>query len=450
MHTLKLLLFRMPEGSPRLTVDEVRAQLGPRACELAPLRCRLQPMPLRLFHPVWIDAGDPDLELHVLPTRVLSPGGARELGELVSSLAAQPLDRGRPLWQLWVVDGLDSGRAAMVLKLHHTVADGHSSARIIAHLLGGLDAAAPAAAQAAPSRLSLLAGALPELASTVARSPRILRRAVCAGRTVSGLRRPGTVRLAGAFTGPMMPWNRPPTPRRTFGFVAVERSELRTVADARGCTSTELILAVLGGALRSYVLDHGLAGERGLSASVPVSLRKPGEHEWGDRVGTVFVDLCTELADPLERLDTIAATLSWVRAHREELDLEHWDDLWQLYPLVRVGYLAALAAMRRTAGRPTFSLIASSVTGPQAPLSCGRAELEEIHSLGVLTEDQGLNVTTWSYGTQVGFGVTSCPEFVPDIWDLVARIPRALEELVGYCQPSANASRSAGSFTAWT
>jgi diacylglycerol O-acyltransferase / wax synthase len=448
MHTLKLLRFATPPRSPELSVEEVRARLGPRIRELAPLRRRLQPVPLGLFHPLWIDIGDPDLELHVCPVSVAAPGGVRELGDLVASLASVPLDRAAPLWQLWVVDGLQAGSAAMVLKLHHAVADGHSSARIIAHLLGGLDAGEPVtplAPASAPPERRLLTQGLRELAGTLAHSAGILRRATRAGKAAAKLRRAGGgVRLAGAFTGPMMPWNERPTSRRSFGFVSVESADMRMVQAAHGCTSTELVLAIVGGALRSYVLDRGLSRERGLSACVPVSLRAGDQHEWGNHVGNVFVELATELADPIERLEVIKQTMSAVRARRGELDLEHWDELWQLYPLTRVGYLAALGVMRRTAGRPTFSVITSSVTGPRSPLAFGSAQLQEIHSLGVLTEDLGLNITTWSYDHRLSFGVTSCPDLVPDVWDLVERIPGALSEILSSCsEPAPRAAPAA-------
>jgi diacylglycerol O-acyltransferase len=161
-------------------------------------------------------------------------------------------------------------------------------------------------------------------------------------------------------------------------------------------------------------------------------------------VGNVFVELATELDDPLARLETIVRTMSAVRAQREQLDLEHWDELWQLYPLTRIGYLAALGVMRRTVGRPTFSVIASSVSGPRAPLACGSAQLREIHSLGVLTEDLGLNITTWSYDDRLSFGVTSCPDLVADVWDLLARIPSALAELLSCCSlPAPHAAPAA-------
>jgi hypothetical protein len=117
-------------------VERVRAALAPRVAELVPLRERLVSVPLGLFHPVWIDPGPPDLQRHVRAVRAAVPGGLAQLGELVSRLMSAPLDRTWPLWELWVVDGLEPGRGALVLKLHHAIADGHSSERIISHLFG--------------------------------------------------------------------------------------------------------------------------------------------------------------------------------------------------------------------------------------------------------------------------------------------------------------------------
>jgi diacylglycerol O-acyltransferase / wax synthase len=434
MHTLKLLVFETAPGSSPQNVERVRETLGPRIRELSPLRRRLQPVPLRLFHPVWVDAGDPDLEHHVRPARVAAPGGERELAQLVAELAILPLEPGLPLWQLWVVEGLEHGRAALVLKLHHAVADGHSSGRVIAHLLGGIDAGEERlGVEPAPSSLRLLIDALPPLAATVLSSGRIIRRGIRAGRASTRLRRSSPARLAGAFTAERMLWNEAPTMRRSFAYVSLPQAELRRVQEVRSCTSAELVGALVAGALRSYLDAHGIAHERGLSASIPFSLRTADQLEWGNHVGTVFIELATELADPLTRLAAITEAISTVRAHRQELDLEQWDELWELYPLTRIAYLASLAITRRTIDRPTFNLIVSSVTGPASPLSLMGAELKAIHSLGVLTEDQGLNITTWSYGDQLSFGVTSCPELIGDVWDLAERIAPALAELVEAC-----------------
>jgi diacylglycerol O-acyltransferase len=430
MHTLKLLTFELEPGSPALDLEGVREALGERIRQLAPLRRRLRRVPLGLFHPVWVDAGDPDLEAHVRAVAVQAPGGPRELGQLLSTLAMRPLERSRPLWELWLIEGLPERQAALALKLHHTVADGHASGRIIAHMLGGESQTEQVACEQDPSSLELLAGALPELARMVARGGSILRRAMRAGTAAAEVRRSQSVRLAKPFTGPAMPWSVRPTMRRTFGYISLDLADLRAVQDAGGCTSAELVLTLLGGALRSYLADHGLPAGAHLSATVPVSVRAPDRQaEWGNHVGNVFVELGGELSDPLERLHAISATMSAVRAHRGELDLEHWDDLWQLYPLMRSGYLASLIVGGRALRRPTFSVIASSVTGPSTPLHCGTARLTAIHALGVLTEDLGLNLTTWTYADQLSFGVTSCPEFVPDVWDLLERIPVALAEL---------------------
>lgn len=434
MHTLKLLLFDTPPGASGLTVEEVREALGPRIRELLPLRRRMVPVPLRIFHPIWFDAGDPDLDFHVRQARVGEGEERVVLGELVARLASERLDRAHPLWQLWVVGGLRSGRGALIVKLHHAIGDGHASARLIAHLLGPLSptqtGTPTTGAEERPSDLRLFLDGARELAGTLLRGGVILRRATRAGRASTRLRQTSGAGLAGSFSSPKLPWSRRPAMRRSFGFVSLDRDELALLQQARGCTSAELILAIMGGALRSYTREHGIAERDGLNASVPVSLRGPDQlEEWGNHVGTVFIELATGLEDPLERLRLISGAMSAVREQREVLDLGHWDELWELYPLMRFSYLAALAVMHRAVGRPTFSLIVSSVPGPPAPLSCCGARLEGIYSLGVLTEDQGLNVTTWSYGDRIGFGITSCPEFLPDVWDLVGRVPQALEEL---------------------
>jgi WS/DGAT/MGAT family acyltransferase len=469
MHTLKLLVFAASEEAPPLSASGVRAELASRISELAPLRRRLVGGPAGVFKPAWIDEGEPDLEYHVQAATVTPPGGDRELGALVAELGQGALDRSRPLWRIWVVEGLGEGREAIALKMHHCLGDGAASSRLIASLLSPPPAAlgvslpeadgrpehararlggAPtgrSTAQRRPSRGAMLAASLSELARTTLAAPGILRRSSRAMRALNALQRAEGLPLAKPFATAKTPWNESPSARRTFGFVSVRRSELRAVQEAQACTVTEVVLAVVAGALRTYLRDQRIADEPRLTASVPVSLRSVEEQvEWGNRVAPLFLELGTELADPLERLACAKSALSAVRSERAALDLEHWDELWELYPLVVGAHRIASGAIGRLLRRPTFNLIVSSVRGPSPSLGCGGASLSAIHTLGVLTNDLGLNVTTWSYGEQLSFGVTSCPEFVADVWKLVELLPQALAELASASASTASAPRSAG------
>lgn len=434
LHTLKILVLDPPEdGSGAPDAQAVRAALAPRIAALAPLRNVLVRVPLRAFHPLWRDGGMPDLDVHIRTVRSAAPGGEPELSAELSRLANGRLPRDRPLWELWVIDGLDDGRVALALKLHHSVADGTASALLIEALFG-LDGDPPRAAhpprpEVPPGRARLLAGALPALGATIARAPGLMRRGRRAAANTRRLREEGMVATAPTFSGPRMAWNAPPTGRRAVAFASVPAADVAAVAYARRCTIGDVVVAATAGALRGYLEDRDALPAMPLTVCVPISARPPGADPWGNHVASAFIALPTPVGEPLARLDAVYAAMSGVRAHRAELDVALWDDLWELYPLFRAGYMAALAAARLRRSPPTYNLIVTVVRGPTGRLGVGGAVASELRSIGPLSEDLGLNVTAWTHGDRISFGVIACVEPVPDLDMIAEGLPAALAQL---------------------
>jgi WS/DGAT/MGAT family acyltransferase len=365
------------------------------------------------------------------------PGGVRELCRLVSALASDPLDRSRPLWELWVIGGLAGGRVAVVFKLHHSIADGLSSAQLIIDLLdesertGEGEAGSPLQVEHVPGPARRAALALPELARLLGTLPSLLgrtRRAAATGRARKKAGRPAAAR---AFTSPMCSWNVGLTPHRAYGFAEVALQDLRMVKDAFKCTINDVVLAVAAGAVRSYLEAHGELPDETLTAAVPVSLRRPEEKRaWGNRLSNIFPSLATDVDDPVERLRAIHASMSAAKENHDAGDPELLQDWFDFYPLQRAFQSSAVWMMHRTAKRPMYNVIVSNVRGPSAPLYSDGARLVGIHSMGPLVDDLGLNITAWSYLDRMSFGVVTCQELVTDVWDVVDRIPPALDELV--------------------
>jgi WS/DGAT/MGAT family acyltransferase len=191
-----------------------------------------------------------------------------------------------------------------------------------------------------------------------------------------------------------------------------------------------VFLALVAGAVRQYLLAHGELPEEPLTVAAPVSVRRPGEERaWGNRLATWIVGLATDLDDPLARLAAIHHGTEVARAIQTSHDRKLQDDWMEYWPAFRV-YSAWLPAIgNRLTGRPSYSLIASSVAGPRQPLYRGGARLEQIISMGPLLQPFGLNITGWSYVDDLTVGVVACREHVPDIWDLAEGLPRALDEL---------------------
>ena len=434
MHTLKVGILD-PAGTPGLTVDDLRRILAGRAPKLAPLRRRVALTPGRLFHPLWLEGGPPDLDYHVRAETAPAPGGNRELGRVVSAIASAPLDRTRPLWELWLIDGLAGGRLALVFKLHHSLADGLSSAQLIVELMDGaepgLSTAEDAEPDAVPSTGAQVRAAGRELVRLLPHFPALAARSRRASAVAARRRKSGATMPAKAFTGPMLPWNRGLTPNRSYGFTTVALDDLRHVKDAVGCTLNDTVLAVAAGAVRGYLGAHGGLPQASLTAAVPVSIRRPDEsHAFGNRLSNVFPTLATDIEDPIDRLHAIHTSMAAAKEHHDARDPELWQDWWDFYPLLRVFQKSAIGLMHRTIKRPTYNVIVSSVRGPSKPLFANRVPLQEIHSMGPLVDDLGLNITAWSYLDRMSFGVVTCAELVPDVWDLVDRIPDALGELL--------------------
>ena len=435
MHTLKVAVLQ--PGDRPYDVEGLRRTLASRAHLIAPLRWRAVPTPLRLFHASWADSGLPDFDRHVRHATVDAPGGDRELCRVVSEIADAPLDRSRPLWELWVLDGLAGGRVALVFKLHHAIADGLSSAQLIIDLMDESEQAVaggpgpPLSAEPVPGPYRRVVEALPELARQLASLPSLLarsRRAAAAGRA---RKRAGLPLPAPAFRSPMCRWNEGLTPHRSYGFTEVPLDDLRAVKNAFDCTINDVVLAVAAGAVRSYLEAQGTLPHETLTAAVPVSLRGPEEQRtWGNRLSNIFPSLATDIDDPVERLRHIHANVSAAKEHHDQRDPELLQDWFDFYPLLRAFQSSAVYVMHRTAKRPMYNLIVSNVRGPSSPLYSEGAPLVGIHSMGPLVDDLGLNITAWSYLDRMSFGVVSCQELIPDLWNLVDRIPMALAELV--------------------
>jgi diacylglycerol O-acyltransferase / wax synthase len=205
---------------------------------------------------------------------------------------------------------------------------------------------------------------------------------------------------------------------------------VRAVKDRLGCTLNDVVLAMAGGALRSWLSATGELPRESLTTAVPVSVRRPEEQRvWGNRVRNMFTTLATDEASPLVRVQRIHDATTAAKAVHAETDSRLQYDWWEFYPLWRAYVSWTRGLVQRLTGRPSYNLIISNVRGPGAPLFVEGFPLEELHSMGPLANELGLNITAWSYCDQLSFGVVACPEHVPDLWDLVARLPDALQEL---------------------
>jgi len=290
-HTIKAVVLDPAAARQPLTFDAVRAAVPAMVERVEPLRWQL--LQTRLGRPWWIERPRIDLDHHVRHATAAAPGGDRELSAQISKINMGALDREHPSWQLWYVDGLADGRIALVFKLHHALADGMASLR----LLETIFSSDPAEPLPTPER-SLLDERRPNAAAwyrtvlrhqgaAAAKFPGVLARSARTVKTVRTRRKAGRPGFADAFTAPTARFNAPFTARREFAYLTCDLNQIKKIKSAFGVTVNDVYLAACSGAVRSYLDRHGELTAEPLSAVIPVAVRPPGaEVDWGNQVTT--------------------------------------------------------------------------------------------------------------------------------------------------------------------
>jgi WS/DGAT/MGAT family acyltransferase len=441
MHVMAVAVLDPSDLPGGFDAGTLRRLIESRLDDLPPFRRRIVRVPFGLHHPLWVEDPGFDLDYHVRQAAVPAPGGPRELAEFVGEVAGWPLDRDRPLWQMWVTEGLEHGHVAIVAKVHHAAIDGASGVEVLAHLVDLEPTPVPAVADTAreawqpervPNDVEMIAASL----VSIARQPaRMARAVVHLGRSLVRLGtrlRNENVHAGVPFTAPRLQWNVMITPHRQVAFATLPLDDVKTVKNAFGATVNDVVLAVLSGALRRYFIERGELPDRPLVAVIPTSVRSQDEKQLGNRVSAMFTVLATERDDPLERLSEVQETMTGAKQVHADIGgntLEEWAELAAPAVLARG---ARLYGQLRLADRhrPIHNLVVSNVPGPQFPLYIGGARLVDMYPMGPVFDGAGLNVTAMSYRDQVDVGFMACRETVPDLWRLAAEIPEALAELV--------------------
>ncbi len=457
MHTGALALLK-PIDSPDLDLaGGIHAVLNARQGLLGPFRHRLLEVPFALGRPVWVDGADLDLGAQVRRVAVPAPGGMREVAALAGDLFSTPLSRSGPLWEIWVIEGLQSGHVALLMKVHHALMDGIRGERLL-EVLFDIDADAPitrpdsppVVADRAPSPLRMLMGAATFLAGTPLRALHLGTEFVAAGaRLARVLASPDGQAAALPFRAPRTRLNRPLTPRRSFAFASVSLEDMRAVKRAFGVTMNDVALALAADVLRRYLLDRDDLPDRALVAQIPVGVHRDGEGLGGNFVAATGASLRTDIEDPVDRLLAIHTSMQSAKSMQAALgDDIVIDALAVLPPAVISTCLGIYRAFGLAAAHPPiFNAIVSNVAGPPITLySCG-ARLDAIYALGPLLVGCGINITLASYRDRVEFGVAVCPDVVEEPWELAEGIPDALAVLRKAADAgadSASATASAG------
>jgi diacylglycerol O-acyltransferase / wax synthase len=438
MHTLKIAVLDPRSIPGGYSFELVKHNLAARLHLLPSFRRRLVPVPLQIHHPVWIEDPGFDLDHHIHRAALPAPGGREELDELISDVAGTPLDRSRPLWELWVVEGLEDGAVGFVTKIHHCAADGVMAAALLSDTLSlDPDASMPAppatpwAPEPVPSRARLVRDAVVDLMRALAGTPALVWRTVRSALRVRRAKRSTAVATPGPFSGPRVSFNRSLTPSRHFVSASLPRVGVDEVRSVFGVSVNDVVLALSTRALRAYLDEHDELPDKPLVASIPVSTRTPGAPLRANSVSNLFTTLPVHLEDPVAQ---VRAVHEVTRSAKHLFDQHGFDMLagWsELTPARPYSALIRLYGRRGLAERhrPPVNLVVSSVPGPRHPLYIAGARLTAIYSMGPILEGIGLNITVWSYLQALNFGMVATREHAPDLGRMRGHLRDALDDL---------------------
>ncbi|GAA2153750.1 wax ester/triacylglycerol synthase family O-acyltransferase [Nocardioides koreensis] len=437
MHVCGLIALdpgTMPEG---YTFGGLKDAIERRVRDVPAFTRKLRKVPLGLDHPVWVHDRHFDIDRHVHRLALPQPGGYRELTELAGHLAGLPLDRSRPLWEMWVIEGYEGDKVVVFSKMHHATVDGVSGANLVSHLCSLEPDAEPLAPGPGsqpghePGHRELLGRAVLSAATRPLHAVRLLTPSVDLLAKTVGRARAGTA-MAAPFSAPRTSFNGTITGHRAIAIADLDLEDIREIKSATGTTVNDVVLAVAGGALRSYLDDRGELPESSLLATVPVSVREESRRSHGaNKVSALFARLGTDIEDPLERLRDMAEANRNAKEHHTAISADSLQD-WAEFAAPRTFGLAvrAYAGLRLPEKHPVVhNLVISNVPGPPVPLYFMGAQILALYALGPVFHGAGLNITVMSNNGQVHVGIIACRESMPDVDDLVQRFPAELATL---------------------
>ena len=433
MHVGAVAVFEGPKPPYR----DLLALIAARLESVPRYRQRVQFVPFRQGRPVWVDESQFDLEYHVRHTALPAPGGDAELRKLASRLLSQRLDRDKPLWELWLVEGVGEGKFAVVSKTHHCMLDGVSGVDLATVLMDTEPSSTPPVPGAAwtprppPSTAQLLMDGVKDQLS----HPLRFAREVLEGGTTSKDARKflseiaagvkPLLGLASMGMAPPSPLNVPIGPHRRFEMLDIELPQIKQVRAGLGGTINDVILAMVAGGLRKWLLGRGEALDKDLRVLVPVSVRTPeARGTYGNRVSAVFCPLPVSEASPVERLRKVREAMRAVKESGQAVGAQALTRLGDFAPPTLMAQAARLQSVTRM-----FNLVVTNVPGPQFPLFLLGKKLLHIYPQVPLAAQQAVGIALLSYDGKIGVGLLGDADAARDLPALVEALGGALDEL---------------------
>jgi diacylglycerol O-acyltransferase / wax synthase len=443
LHVTGLLLLDPSTAPAGFGIDQLRSHVRGRIHLMAQLRRRLVEVPFGIDHPSWVEDPGFDLDQHVVH-HVLEDATDADLARHVGEFAALPLDRTRPLWQMDLVEGLVGGRAAVAMKLHHSIVDGVSGMGMVADLLdltpeGATTPAAPDEwePESVPGPLQSLAGASVHRLTTPLRPIRAAAgtAASLAGMAQTGLRRRlgGADAIAHPLGAPRTRFNSSLSGRRSVAFGSVSLAEVKDVRRHFGVTVNEVVLAACAHGLRCWLEEFDDLPDKPLVCSVPVSVHSAEPGDTTNQLSTMFVGLPVQLDDPIRRLEAVHTASEGAKEMQSAVGARLIGDVVEILPSTLLSAMVGLYSRTNLVERiaPVHNLIVSNVRGYPGALYLAGAEIRAMYPFGPLMEGTGLNVTVLSHHDDLDVGIIACPDVLPEVDRLLEGILEGVEVLRG-------------------
>lgn len=456
MHVAGLTYFELPPGLEGSFYQHFRRFFENRLHTIPIFSKRLAPSLYDLDHPGWVDADDLDLDYHLRETALPSPGTEEQLEEVIGRLHANTLDRSRPLWQFYVITGLENGQGVLYSKVHHAAIDGGAGMAINKALYDvsatPRDVPPPApktatasAAPSSPTAVDPVKGISDIMGNMMRQQLRMWQTASEIGTAMTNafLAKPGEaapkalatlqsmVNQLPTLSAPKTPFNATITRERSYAARTVSLSDAKAIAKASGTKLNDVVMAICAGALRRYLQEKGLLPDKPLIAGVPISLREPGDTRQNNQVSGMLCSIATDVADPVERLKAILKSSSESKQIAGALR----DTVPQDFAFVGAPILLQLIML--VYGRSgladklpmPMNVTISNVPGPPMALYCAGAKVTALHPVSIPAHGAALNITVQSYMDALNFGLTADRRAVPDVGKLGDYLVDAAAEL---------------------
>lgn len=443
MHVGSLNIFDLPEGYEGDFYEGVRAHIASRMHLASVFESKLAQMPFELSNPVWVDDNDIDLDYHLRRVVLSKPGTFKQLEQLVGRLHSSLLDRSRPLWEFYVIEGLETGQPAIYAKVHHAAVDGQAGVALAKALYDltpePRQIKLPRRQRGNQYQLGVAELATAAMQNTVQQYVKLITTLPNAMRAMASVAVPKFGEIAPTRLGlpknwsfgPKTPLNVSITNQRSFAARSVSLDEVKQISKRAEVTINDIVMAASSSALRRYLADYGALPATSLTAAVPLSLREAGNTDMNNQVTMMLVSLATDVADPLERLQAIKASSKSSKELTGSLKAAIPTDFPSFgAPWIMSGLALLFGRSKISDSIPPMANVAiSNVPGANIPLFMAGAKLATYYPVSIPSHGVALNITVQSYNGSLDYGLTACRKAVPDVDDIADYVVEAHREL---------------------